>query len=105
MISFNNSSLGRFKISSFNTAPASTVVTKALMGFVRRIKAHKEMRKLHRLDNRMLKDIGLYRADLDWAMQQSERIDPLCALQERRHETLREDHLVTVQAYCKAAKN
>jgi hypothetical protein len=63
------------------------------------------MQKLQRLDNRLLKDIGLYRSDLDWAMQQSDRMDPLMALQHRRQETLREEHLATVQAYCKSVQS
>ena len=69
MILFNSSTFGHFKIghldiSGFNKAIKSLTSGKALMGLARRIKAHREMRKLQRLDNRMLKDIGLERSDL-----------------------------------------
>ena len=105
MVIFNTSSFGHFKLTSFQSTLKSIVSTKALTGLARRIKDHKEMQKLYRLDDHMLKDIGLYRSDLDWAMQQSQRIAPLVALQERRQETQHGEHLATVKAYCKANRN
>lgn len=46
-----------------------------------RICAVAALRRLQRLDDRMLKDIGLCRNDLDWAAAQHEHADPTLALQ------------------------
>ena len=99
MILFNSSSLGHFNISGFNATLKSVVSREALTGLVRKIKAHREMKKLERLDNRMLKDIGLERSDLVWAMAQAYHMDPLDALQKRRCESLHAQHLATAKAY------
>ncbi len=109
MIFFNSSTpghfnIGQFNISGFNATIKSFASRKALTGLARRIKAHKEMRKLQRLDNHMLKDIGLERTDLVWAMAQAYNMDPLAALQKRRCETLHAQHLATAKAY-RAAVN
>ena len=100
MIYFNSISLRQFKTSTLAETVKSVVSMKALTGLARRIKAHKEMNNLRRLDDHMLKDLGLYRSDLEWAMQQAERIDPLVALQDRRDETLH-----AVRSYCKSVQN
>ena len=102
MVLFNNSILGHFNISGFNTTIKAIMGRKALTGLARKIKAHKEMKRLHGLDDHMLKDIGLVRSDLDWAMTQADRMDPLFALQNRRCETLHAQHLATAKAYCSA---
>ena len=64
MVLFNSSTLGQFNlnINGLNTAIKSLVSRKALTGLARRIKSHKEMVKLQRLDDHMLKDIGLVRS-------------------------------------------
>jgi uncharacterized protein YjiS (DUF1127 family) len=104
MIYFNSISPRHFSSNGIFATVKSVVSLKALMGLKRRIKAHKEMQKLMRLDNHMLKDIGLYRSDLDWALQQSDRMDPLAALAQRRDESLHKENLATVQTYCKSVK-
>lgn len=110
MNSFNSSSLDKFtgkyfNIGRFNATLKSILSAKLLIGLARRIKAHKEMQHLRGLDNRMLKDIGLQRSDLAWAMRQADQIDPLTALQVRRENSLHEEHLAAVKAFCVAQKN
>ncbi len=105
MVLFNSSTLGHFNINGFNTTIKSLLSRKALAGLARRIKAHKEMSKLQRLDDHMLSDIGLVRADLSWAITQTDRIDPLSALAERRCKSQHAQHLATAKAYCTAVKN
>ncbi len=105
MIFFNSSTpghsnIGQFNISGFNATIKSLASRKALTGLARRIKAHKEMSRLHQLDDHMLKDIGLVRSDLDWAMAQAGSMDPLAALQNRRCESEHAEHLATAKAYC-----
>lgn len=107
MILFNSSSLehsksGQLNINSILATLKAVASRKALVGLARRIKAHKEMEKLQRLDDHMLKDIGLERADLDWAMAQADEVDPLAALQIRRTATQHAHHLATAKAYCAA---
>ena len=102
MIYFNSISLRHFRTSNIAATVKSVVAMKTLAGLARRIMAHKQMHELQCLDDHMLKDIGLYRSDLDWAVQQSGRIDPLVALQARRDETLHAEHLASAKSYCKA---
>ncbi|MCP4934147.1 MAG: DUF1127 domain-containing protein [bacterium] len=107
MIFFNSSTLGQFNIGQFNISGFKATIKsiagrKALTGLARRIKAHKEMSRLHNLDDRMLKDIGIVRSDLDWAMAEAGRMDPLAALQNRRCESEHAEHLATAKAYCAA---
>jgi hypothetical protein len=56
--------------------------------FLTRVKAHADMQRLQRLDDRMLKDLGLMRGDLDWAVMQDEHDDPTKALQSVRNERM-----------------
>ena len=102
MITFNSISPRHFNSRNIAATVKSVVSMKALTGLARRIQAHKEMSKLGRLDDHMLKDIGLYRSDLDWAMKQAGSVHPLIALQARRDETLRYEHLASAKSYCKA---
>ncbi len=107
MIFFNSSTPGQFNIGNFNISGFSAAIKslasrKALTGLARRIKAHKEMSRLHNLDDHMLKDIGLLRCDLDWAMAQAARKDPLAALHDRRCHREQAEHLATAKAYCAA---
>ncbi len=107
MIFFNSSTpghsnIGQFNISGFNATIKSIASRNALTGLVRRVKAHKEMSRLYKLDDFMLKDIGLVRSDLHWAMAQAGRMDPLAALQDRRCKSEHAEHLATAKAYCAA---
>lgn len=54
----------------------------------RRLQARQAFNRLLRMDDRQLKDIGLGRRDLDWALMQDEYADPTEALQHRRLERL-----------------
>ena len=103
MVYFNSLSLKSIQLGNLSATIKALVSGKALMGLARRIKVHKEMQHLQNLEDHMLTDIGLVRSDLEWAMGQSEQMDPLHALQERREESLRLEHLAVVKAYCKAA--
>lgn len=104
MVLFNSSTLGHFNIRGFNAAFKSLTSRNTLTGLTRRIAAYREMKKLQNLDNRMLRDIGLERSDLDWAMDQANHMDPFSALQNRRCESLHAQHLATAKAYCAAVK-
>ncbi len=79
----------------------SRIGTAALRGLARRIATHREMEKLNRLDAHLLRDLGLQRADLDWARQQSECMDPLAALELRRNENMYREHLSSTRTYCR----
>lgn len=46
-------------------------------------RARREMARLARLDDRMLRDIGVERADVDWALLQPWSVDPTLVLAER----------------------
>jgi Domain of unknown function (DUF1127) len=46
-------------------------------------KARKDVLRLQRLDDHMLKDIGLQRADIFWASQQSLNVNAALVLEER----------------------
>ena len=46
-------------------------------------KARREITRLSELDDRMLKDIGVQRADIDWAYLQPWSVDPTQVLAER----------------------
>ena len=105
MVHFYSFSLKSIRLRKVTATIKSVASTKALTGLARRIKAHREMQNLQHLEDHMLTDIGLVRTDLDWAMGQSEQMDPLHALQQRREQNLQDKHLATVKAYCKAVRD
>ncbi len=68
-------------------AAEGTIAGRIVEGIGRRIVAwrnRQSMRELLTFDERQLKDIGLTRVDVEWAMMQSWSVDPSIELNNRR---------------------
>ena len=96
MTTFERASLRRIRnISAFSGLKTGlkTGVASLMSGsWLKRAQAFTPMQSLHGLDDHMLKDMGLSRADLQWAERQTGFNDPteaLQALRRRREYTVR----------------